>query len=212
MKSLLISLPCPDIGTHYLSEWSKQILAEASERNWHANKMEKGHVNRKETESRLNKHKPDFVVLNGHGNAYEVYGQSEVILDSSNVHLLAETITFVRACNCAEVLGKKAKDKKCRAFIGYTKSFWVPRVHKYESIPLQDPAAKPVLESSNKVALAILKGNSAESAVKASKDHANKMILFLLATEEPYGKASLRALLRNTDAIVCIGDNTAHIQ
>lgn len=213
MKHLLISLPSHDTGTHYLSEWSKEIMVEADERGWGVNKMEQIHANRKETESRLSKSKPDFVMLNGHGNEREVYGQSEeAVLDRSNVHLLSGTITFVRACNCAAVLGEQAKDSGCRAFIGYTKPFWIPRVQLCEATPLKDPAAKPVLESSNKTALAILKGNSAEAAVQASQTHANKAMLSLILSEEPYSKASLRALLRNMEALACKGDKTAAIR
>jgi len=179
MKKMLIIRPDYDIGTNYLFNWSKEVIAFADEKGWQTQKSDGDKATKSEFESRI-KNKPDFVFINGHGNDDVVAGHAhQPLIDASNCDLLKDTITFTRACKCVNSLGKKSVAVGCRAFIGYSREFWIPRVHSFESIPLEDPVAKPVLEVSNAIPLAILKGGSVEEAIHSSQNTAEKHLLKL---------------------------------
>jgi hypothetical protein len=212
MTKMLITRPDDDIGSNYLFLWSGEVIDYAKKRNWAVEKAEYDKATRKEFESRI-KNKPDFVFINGHGEEDLVHGHSrEVIVDLANSSILKNTIVFARACNCLKGLGKESVARGCRAFIGYWKELWVPRLHSCESVPLQDPLAKPVLEVSNAVPIAILKGHTVEEAFNTSNALAEKHLLKLLTSNEQYDRVILRAMLNNASALGYEGDKNAKIE
>jgi len=159
------------------------------------------------------RNKPNFVFINGHGNNELVVGHDkQPLLDTKNCSLLKNTITFTRACNCINILGKKAVKKGCKSFVGYCREFWIPRSHKFESVPLKDPLAKPVLEVSNAVPISIIKGNTVEDSIKNSGNIAQKHILKLLISSEQQDRATLRAMINNMDALGFEGNKKASIE
>lgn len=201
-RVLLVTLPRHDKGTEYLFAWSKPVLDAAKEKGWTVHLSEGKNANPFEVHSRLTKHKIDFVFFNGHGNESQMFGHDfEVIMDEESAGLLKNRVVFARACNCISKLGETAVQNGCSAFVGYSNKFWFPRINKYELTPIKDEAAKPVLEVSNAVALEILKGATISKAVEASKVKASKEILKLVLSEEPYARASLRALIQNNGCL-----------
>jgi len=212
MTRLLITRPQHDKGTYYLYAWSKEIIDSAAGHGWTVDKSYGPKATRAEVQSRLEKNPPDFVFFNGHGSESEMCGHNlETILDESSSHLLKGTITFARACNCVVKLGKSAVDKGCRSFIGYVGEFWFPRINKFESSPLEDIAAKPVLEVSNQIPLSIIKNHTTAEAVDSAKALALKHISKLILSREPYDRAALKALSQNDDSLVYEGDGNAKI-
>lgn len=111
MKRLFISCPQHDKSTEYLYAWSKKAIKFAKERGWKVDVSEGHNVTKSEVQSRLKKKPADFVFFNGHGNESEMCGQNyEVILNETSAHLLKDSITFTRACNCGEIeFSKKLK-------------------------------------------------------------------------------------------------------
>jgi len=211
MKKMLIIRPDYDIGTNYLFKWSQKVIDVAEEKGWKTEKSDSEKATRKEFESRL-KNRPDFVFINGHGNNELVVGHdSQPLADAKNCSMLKNTITFTRACNCLNSLGKKAVKKGCIAFIGYNKEFWIPRSHKFEAVPLKDPLAKPVIETSNIVPISIIKGNTIENSIANATSIAEKHILKLLISSEQQDRATLKAIINNMGALGFEGDAKAKI-
>lgn len=213
MTRLFITRPQHDKGTHYLHAWSKEVIDSAKDHGWTVDKSDGPKATREEVQSRLEKNPADFVFFNGHGNESEMSGHNlEIIMDESSSHLLKDTITFTRACNCVVKLGKSAIGKGCKAFIGYTGEFWIPRIHNFELSPLKDRAAKPVLEVSNQIPLSIIKNCTASEAVNSAKALTLKYISKLILSREPYDRAALKALSHNDDFLAYEGDDDARIE
>jgi hypothetical protein len=188
------------------------LIKSAEDHGWTVDKSDGQKAARAEVQSRLEKNPPDFVFFNGHGNESEMCGHNqETIMNESSSHLLKGTITFARACNCVVKLGKSAVDKGCKSFIGYAGEFWFPRINKFESCPLEDVAARPVLEVSNQVPLSIIKNHTTAEAVDSAKALALKHISKLILSREPYDRAALKALSQNDDSLDYEGDGDAKI-
>jgi hypothetical protein len=66
-----------------------------------------------------------------------------------------------------------------------------------------------VLEVSNIVGNLILKGDTVEAAVNASKAKASSIMLKMLASSEPYDAAAFLALFQNSSALSFEGDRGA---
>jgi hypothetical protein len=197
----------------YLFAWSKEIISLAEQKGWTVSKADGPNANQKEVQSKLEKIAPDFVVFNGHGDQNTVFGQdSKSIMDNNSVSLLKNSVTFARSCECLSGLGETAVQNGCRSFVGYSGQFIFPMLHQREANPLQDTAAKPVLEASNQIALKLIKGATVTEAIDASKATANKFILKLVLSEEPYDRASLRALIQNDYCLGFEGDENAKIE
>jgi len=209
MKRLFLARTGQDLGNQYLYAYSQEILDEANNRGWIVEKSENELHTRTNTCSRLS-NKPGLVVLNGHGSEDAVFGfNDEPVLDSENSHLLAGSVSFMRACGCLSKLGKKAVAAKAKAVIGYRGDFWICKVNEYTATPLQDPSARPVLEASNAAPLKLLHGATVEEAVNASKEKTLKAIFRILTREEPYDSGALKALIGNEISFEGDGNATA---
>ena len=126
----------------------------------------------KELEGRIRKLLPDILFLNGHGDNNRIAGQdNEILIQVDDNHeLLKDAITYALSCKSASVLGQKVAENESTTYIGYTDDFIFSLDRKYISKPLEDPKAKPFMESSNQVVLSLLKGHTAkESSAKSKK-------------------------------------------
>ena len=210
MKCLLLTLPRHDPVTHYFYAYSEAILREAEKRGWNTEKCEGKGLARKEIESRLSAHRSSLAVFNGHGSNSTVEGnKDETILDPQNAHLLANVTAFVRACSSLVELGPLAVAKGCKAFIGYRRRFWFASTDGYMSRPLNDPIAQPVLETSNIVPLALLKGSTVDEAVEASHAAALKHALRLAGSSDPLQIEAFKYLMLNDAALAYEGNGNA---
>lgn len=212
MTRLFITRPQHDNGTSYLYTWSKAVIDFAEKYGWVIDKTDGPRVTKREVQSKLKKNPADLAFFNGHGSETEMAGHNrDIILDTDSSHLLKDSITFTRACNCVVGLGQSAVDNGCKAFIGYAGEFWIPRIHAYELTSLNDPAAKPVLEVSNQIPLSLIKNSTVLEAINSSKALALKHILRLILSTEPYDRAALKALSQNDDALTYRGKGEARV-
>lgn len=186
--SLLITRPYYDPVTHYFFYWSEEIIKEAKRVGLKLFDLTKGKAVKKKVESYLAKQNPDLVIFNGHGDDFCITGQDDNILISAdnNESLLKGKYVYIRACSCGKVLGIKIRNAGAKGFIGYKKSFILLR--KIESFrkPLEDEFAKPFLECSNKVGLALVRGCSAKEAHEASIKKYKEKINDLFVSNSPY--------------------------
>jgi len=212
MSKLLVTRPKHDKATEYLFAWSIEVIEAAKERGWKVSDVSEKNVNKREVCSRLGKTSPDLVFFNGHGNESEMFGHNfEVVLDGDSSHLLKNSVTFARSCSCLVALGSTAIENGCKAFIGYSDNFWVPMIAKYESTPLRDSVAKPVLEVSNTIPLSLIKNSSVSDAISTARTRASKHILKLVLSKEPHNRAALKALIQNDDCLGFKGNGEAKI-
>jgi hypothetical protein len=211
MRRLLITRPRHDPVTEFFYAWSEQIISAAERLGWLVDRSEGEDVTRKEVQSRLKKRPPALAVFNGHGTESTLEGaRDETILDETTSHLLKDTVSYVRSCSCLTVLGKSAVKQGCRAFIGYKKRFRWAGTNGYEARPLQDPAAKPVLEASNVVPIQLLKGDPVREAVESSHRTTMKYALRLAASEDPLEQEAFKYLILNDFVLNYEGDGAAH--
>ena len=108
-----------DIQTHYLFNACSPVIKVAETKGLNVIKVE-DNVTKENVSKRLAKIKPKFVFYNGHGTptAFLNHNKEEVI-NLESAKLLKGTIVFARACDSVSVLGKKAVDEGCKAFVGY---------------------------------------------------------------------------------------------
>ncbi|VVB65700.1 Uncharacterised protein [Candidatus Gugararchaeum adminiculabundum] len=209
-KRLLLTRSRHDIANQYLYAYSEEIIAEADSLGWKTDRVENEKNQRKEVESRLTKSAYDFVFFNGHGTDESVSGHGdEKLVDAGSASILKDKIVFARSCSALNTLGKEAVKKGCKAFIGYNGLFFISYTNEYQSTPLKDPTARPVMEVSNLAGKLILKGDTVQTAVEAAQRKAGDLILKMLASKEPYDAGTFRALYQNYMTFSFTGDGQA---
>lgn len=178
-KRFLITMPSSDDAEHYLYEWSREIKDKAVEKGLEIKALEREKANRKEFEGHIKRMKPDFVMLNGHGDTKTIYGNNQevILLEGDNHQLLQGAIVYARSCFSLSSLGKAAVLQKCTAFVGYTLPFMFMSDTNSAAHPLKDEFAAPCLYTSNMVPIALIKGNTIEEAVNKSKDKMHELML-----------------------------------
>jgi hypothetical protein len=186
-RRLLLTRSRHDIANQYLYAYSEEIISEAGNRGWKVFKAEDRSNTASEFDSRLEKNKPNFIFFNGHGDDGAVSGiDNEILVDIPTASKLSGTVVFARSCSALSSLGKSAVESGCTAFVGYRGSFIVPHLDEYESLPLQNPLARPVMEVSNLVGLHILKGDTVANSVASAQNKAAELMLKTLASKEQY--------------------------
>ena len=207
---MLVTRSRHDIGNEYLYAYSEHIIQLANQRGWKIEKVENKDNVKNTLHSRLNKNRPDFVFFNGHGSDQTIFGYgNQPIIGEADASLLKQTIVFARSCAALNILGKTAIERGCKAFIGYGDNFIIPRTHEYHLQPLNDPVVKPVLEISNAVPEHLIKGASAEESVHMTKEKAQKLLLKMLQSQEPYHAATFKAIYHNHISLNFCGDAEA---
>lgn len=197
-KRMLVARTQEDIGNSYLYAYSELLVQDALDKDWKVDCMNNEKNTRNELESRLEKNKTSFVVLNGHGTDHSIHGHNNaIVLDEGNAPILTGTVVFTRSCSAVNALGKISTEKGCTAFIGYKGKFIIPYIFEQIATPLEDSCAKPVLNASNAVAHSLIKGHTVKEAVNNAKIQAYKWMGKMLSSEEPYNGATFRALLSN---------------
>ncbi|OGM92429.1 hypothetical protein A2333_02525 [Candidatus Wolfebacteria bacterium RIFOXYB2_FULL_49_7] len=184
---LLITRPRYDKPTHYLFHWAGDLIREAKSRRVKVVDLEKEKAIKSIFHSYLRKNAADVVIINGHGNEYEVAGHDgEIILAiDDGVHLLKDKNVFIRACNCGENLGVEIIKAGARGFIGYNQPFIFPFNRESVGKPMEDELAKPLLECSNQVGISLIKGNSIKKAQEDSMKKYEEKRSELLSTKTP---------------------------
>jgi hypothetical protein len=214
MAEFMITLPDHDDLTHYCSKWSEKVVSVAEKANHNVIRVEGKDANRKNFESRVAKHKPDFVMFNGHGDEETVGGYANEPVFSckspvKNEKISKGRIIYARACSCGAVLGPKCIEAGCKAFVGYKMGFALIKSKGMMSRPLKDGRASPFLEVSNQIPIFILKGSSIEEAVKKADVRLGREVERLRTTDSFLASHLLPWLLWNQAVRVVLGNKSA---
>ncbi len=212
---MLITRPNHDYATNYLFMWSKFILDAASKAKIPIVDLVGKKATRKNFESYVKKLKPNFIMINGHGNNDFVCGQKNEILvkKGDNDGILNNTVVYARSCSSASGLGKACAKNVNTTYIGYNADYFFMFDEDKLFHPLEDKSARMFLEPSNYVALSLLKGHTAQEANQRSKNEMRKNILKLLANTATDGDQSMLPLMiSNYNHQVCLGNGNATIK
>jgi hypothetical protein len=162
-----------------------EIIDEAEKRSVKVIDLAKEKALRELVESYLDKQNPDIVVLNGHGNDACITGHNEEVLIEAgkNSDLLKDKIVYMRSCDSGKVLGPQVIKEGARSFIGYTELFRFWTDNASVKNPLQDEYARPFFETSNQVAISLVRGKTAKESHQDSLRIYEKIISELLTSD-----------------------------
>lgn len=183
-KCTLITRPNHDLATNYLCMWSESVVKLSSKkRKTFDLKGEKATASN--FKSYVEKHQPDFIFINGHGNEYEIAGfnNETLVKVGNNESLLAEKIVYARSCDAARILGEQVSKNNSSTFIGYKKSYILGRNPLKSNYPLTDEVARLFMEPSNLISISIIKGRTAKEAYLKSQSEMMKNFFFMLSSK-----------------------------
>mgnify|MGYP001610199494 CR=1 FL=1 len=210
-KIFLITRPKHDATTHYLFNWSKEVIELARKKGIQVLDLQKERANRKELTSIIKKKQPLFIFLNGHGGANFVAGHDEEILikGGDNEDLLKSKLVYALSCQSAKRLGRKSIKKGAIAYFGYDDDFIFVFDQTKITRPIEDLTAKLFFEPSNQIAISLLKGNKTKDAYKRSQQAFIRNIQGLLTSESSIDYSYIRYLLWDMQHQVCLGNKEA---
>ena len=170
-KILFITRPRHDDTTHYLFHWSKKIIDFAGSKSIDWVDFNDKRANRKAVEKFINNKQPRLIVFNGHGSDDSIAGHKDeiIIKAGENEEILKEKIVYAISCNSSKVLGVNCIDAGTTAYIGYDDDFTFVFDKNKFSNPLTDEFAEAFFESSNQIAISLLKGKTVEEAYTKSQ-------------------------------------------
>ena len=206
---LLVTRPQHDVTTRYISAWAGEIIDRAEQKGIDVIDLSKEKACRKEFESRIKKLSPNAIFLNGHGSESSVCGHdNEVLVEAGKNHqLLQSTITYAVSCDSGKELGEKVAKAPSTTYIGYKDEFIFIADQRYVTRPLDDPKARPFMESSNQVMVSILKGNTAQSASERTRNTFHDFSTKLSSSSADQDAVqSAQFLWWNMRNLVCLGD------
>lgn len=191
-----------DLQTSYLYYYTLPIIKFATSKGYDVILLENENISEINLRKRIKTRKPKFIFFNGHGSQEAIFDfKNSIFINLKSADVFNETITFARACDCLNKLGQEAINKGCLAFIGYKDKFFVARHHIQTCSPEADYVARPELECSNLVMVELLKGKTVKEAIESSHNDANKKIIELIYSKEPWAPASLYALVFNDQSL-----------
>ena len=214
MAKLLITRPEHDDTTHYLSNWSKDIINKASSKNLQILDLNRERANRKEVENMIAKQKPELIIFNGHGDYETISGHKneKIISVNDNEDILNSSITYSIACKSAKFLGPKSVKSGAKAYIGYDEDFIFVYEPEMISRPLKDKTAELFLGPSNELINSLIKGNKTGEACRRSRELFKKNFNKLLSSEASEEDASIaRYIWWDMKHQVCCGDNESSL-
>ena len=168
----LVTRPEHDVTTKYLSHWASVVIDIAQKKGFEVIDLYRQKAKRTELEGRIMKVSPVFIFLNGHGNDNCVTGHNneELVITDDNHTILNGTITYALSCNSSKGLGKRVAEDSTATYIGYDDEFIFLIGKDFISKPIEDPQARPFMESSNQLVVSLLKGHSTSDARQRAKD------------------------------------------
>lgn len=208
-QHLLITRPEYDYTTRYISAWAEKYLELAGEKGYAIIDLKRERANRKEFESIIQKKKPEFVILNGHGNSDEVAGDNNKTLveTNTNAEMLAGKITYALSCQSAKKLGVKVGSYPATSYIGYKEDFAFIYLEKYRRKLTEDTLAGFFLEPSNAIVISLIKGHSTGESFSRGQQEFTKNIQKLLTSNVSSDEYSaLRFLVWDLKHLTLCGD------
>lgn len=210
-RIFLITRPKHDDTTHYLFNWSKEIIKLAEKKTIKVLNLEKEKANKKNFTSYINKILPSLIFFNGHGGENCIMGHNNEILveADSNERLLKNKIIYALSCRSAKRLGAKSVKAGAKTYIGYNDDFVFVIDEAKIYRPLEDDDARLFFEPSNKIVVSLIKGHNSGTAYGKSQEMFRKNIQKLLTSESSSNSVYIRYLLWDMRHQVCLGDQEA---
>jgi len=171
MTELLITRPEHDDTTHYLSNWSKEIIDIAENKNIKVFDLNREKAIRNNVELRLNKMSCNLTFFNGHGDFNVIGGHNNepLIIGGENEGLLKSKIVYAISCKSAKELGPKSVKIGAISYTGFDDDFIFVYEPENISRPLHDNTAKLFLEPSQLFVKSLIKGNSVKEGMEKTK-------------------------------------------
>lgn len=202
-----------DPVTSCLYQWTTPVLKFAEAKRFDVISLEGDKVTKDNIKGRISARKPSFFFFNGHGSATAMFGNKwEEVITLKDADAFKDMVVFARACDCLQELGKEAVKKGCKAFVGYEKKFWIASLNEMATRPLSDPLTKPIMENSNLVVEELIKGKTVKDAIDKAHEHAAKIILDLVFSDDPYKSPALAAIVNNDSVLNYEGQDSARIK
>lgn len=209
MKKMIVTRPNYDDATSYSFYYAGIIIKEAENKGIAVIDLKSPRLTRKNFENLVQSKAPLFLFFNAHGSHDAIYGdkiegEEEILVKEGNHQILDSKLIFARTCWAAASLGRKCKGG---CFIGYKNPFSFYMDEQWSAKPSNDNTAKIFFEPSNAIPSSLLKGNTAEEAVKKSLQLSKKTMLQLLKNEnEPGVLASVNLLWNNIQGTAIFGN------
>ncbi len=172
--TILLSNADHDTWTSYLQSWSDKIRDAASKRDGVLLVELSGpQATRENIEAAIEEHKPDLVIINGHGAPDIVYGHELRVLvhADENPEVLAGRVTQAISCWTADELGVKAVTAGARSYIGFSEKIFIwCEGRASHADRLQDDYAKLFFDPVFETAIALVEGCDSQAALKRGQD------------------------------------------
>jgi len=212
-KGVLITLPQSDDVTEYLTVFSWPIIKECDERGIKCHKINNKEVIKSNVEQRIKSYNYKMNVFNGHGEIDRITGyKNQVIIDKTNWDILNNRINYARSCWSASVLGNSCmKENKEGCFIGYDIPFMFLIDTTWSNSPAKDNIAKVYFDTSNRVPIGLIKGQTAQEADENSKKAMLKEINKLLLSNDKDSENMAEILWNNYYGQTLIGNPEARL-
>lgn len=208
-KTLLVTRPQYDSGTHYLFYWSSLYIKFAQSKGHQVIDLDRKRASRKELTSVIVKKKPRLICFNGHGNYDLIAGNEEILIRTAdNESLLAGTIVTVLACSSGKLLGPACIRTGTIAFIAYKEEFIFFFSNQQTSNPLKDSRAKLFLDPANEIVYSLIKGHSVKASCQRSQQYYLQNIQQVLASDSSTSYLA-RYLIWDMRHQIYLGDQNA---
>ena len=171
MTEMLITRPEHDKTTHYLSNWSKEIIDIAEGKNIKVFDLNREKAIRTNVEVRLRKLSCNLTFFNGHGDFNVITGHNNepIIIGGENENLLKSKIVYAISCKSAKELGPRSVNAGAVSYTGFDDDFIFVYEPENISRPLHDNTAKLFLEPSQLFMKSLIKGNSVREGMDKTK-------------------------------------------
>ena len=171
MTEMLITRPEHDKTTHYLSNWSKEIINIAEGKNIKVFDLNREKAIITNVEVRLRKLSCNLTFFNGHGNFNIITGHNNepIIIGGENENLLKSKIVYAISCKSAKELGPRSVKAGAVSYTGFDDDFIFVYEPENISRPLHDNTAKLFLEPSQLFMKSLIKGNSVREGMDKTK-------------------------------------------
>ena len=171
MTEMLITRPEHDKTTHYLSNWSKEIIDIAEDKNIKVFDLNREKAIRTNVEVRLRKLSCNLTFFNGHGDFNVITGHNNepIIIGGENEGLLKSKIVYAISCKSAKELGPRRVNAGAVSYTGFDDDFIFVYEPENISRPLHDNTAKLFLEPSQLFMKSLIKGNSVREGMDKTK-------------------------------------------
>ncbi|HLD43774.1 MAG TPA: hypothetical protein VJB08_07370 [Candidatus Nanoarchaeia archaeon] len=193
-KTILFMRPRYDPPTACMHYFSESIIG-AIGKEYTIINLEGPKATKENFEKSIRKGSPRLMVLHGHGDKDSIAGHNgHIILEESNIHLLASTITYAVACDSAQELGEIAVKKgKADAYIGYEAQFMVVIDPTRSSTPSKDKNMKVFIKPYATTVLSLVTGRRVKAAIDDTRNVLRSLIREYgrYGVKDKYGDAPL---------------------